>query len=329
MNNNCQKIKLLRLWDLLRQQTDEEHPMKTADICERLKQMGISSERRTLAADIFTLNEYGYEVMSCKVGKGNGYYVEDRSFSVPELKMLIDSVQGANSITENKSEELINKLANLSGSHRSDLLKRNAVKFNTIKHTNEHIYYTIDGLENALRTSNKVCIVYFHLNENGKKVYHTENGKHIIEPISLIYDSNEYYLTCYDPASGENRNYRLDRIESVELLDEMICDETRSRRRGIARYKASIFRMYGGETEKVTLKFDGSVIESIYDKFGLHTRIFPSGERFTAKVDVQVSPTFFGWVFQFVGKMRILEPQSVKEKYLKRLQGAVSSETDL
>lgn len=328
MTDNCQKIKLVKLLELLRQETDEEHPMKTNDICSRLEQMGISSERRTLAMDITMLNDYGYEVMSCRIGKSKAYYIEDRSFSIPELKVLIDAVQGSNSITEKKSEELIAKLADLSGSHRSALLKRSAVKFNTIKHTNERIYYTIDNLEKSLRTDKKISMVYYHLDENGRKIYHTEGGVHIVEPISLIYDSNEYYLTCYDAVCNENRNYRLDRIERVELLDDVICDETRSRRRGIARYKASIFRMYGGDTEKVTLEFDRNVIESIYDTFGFSTRIRPCGEWFSANVDVQISPTFWGWLFQFAGKMRILEPTSVKEKYLERLQDTINFETE-
>lgn len=328
MTDNCQKIKLVKLLELLRQETDEEHPMKTNDICSRLEQMGISSERRTLAMDITMLNDYGYEVMSCRIGKSKAYYIEDRSFNIPELKVLIDAVQGSNSITEKKSEELIAKLADLSGSHRSALLKRNAVKFNTIKHTNERIYYTIDQLEKALRTNQKICIVYYHLDENGKKIYHTDGGKHIVEPISLIYDSNEYYLTCYYKEENKNINFRLDRIESVDLLDDVICDETKNRRRGIAKYKASIFKMYGGETVKVTLEFDRKVIESIYDTFGLGTRIRPCGEWFSAKVDVQISPTFWGWLFQFAGKMRILEPTSVKEKYLERLQETINFETE-
>lgn len=323
MSDNCQKIKLLKLLELLRQETDEDHPMRTNDICSRLEQMGISSERRTLAMDIATLNKYGYEIMSRRVGKGKGYYVEDRSFSIPELKVLIDAVQASNPITEKKSEELISKLADLSGSHRSELLKRNVVKFNTIKHTNELIYYTIDSLEKALRTDKKISIVYFHLDENGEKIYHTDKGIHEVEPLSLIYDSNEYYLTCYDPDSNENRNYRLDRMERAELLDDVICDETRARRRGIARYKASIFRMYGGETRKVTLEFDSSVIESVYDTFGEETKIKPCGQWFSARVDVQVSPTFWGWVFQFVGKMRIAEPNDVRKEYIALLNKAL------
>jgi len=35
-----------------------------------------------------------------------------------------------------------------------------------------------------------------------------------------------------------------------------------------------------------------------------------------AIVDVSVSPTFYGWVFQFGGKMSILGPDEVKEELL-------------
>jgi hypothetical protein len=37
--------------------------------------MGISCERRTLAVDIQTLNDFGFEVRSRRVGKGKGYYI--------------------------------------------------------------------------------------------------------------------------------------------------------------------------------------------------------------------------------------------------------------
>ena len=195
------------------------------------------------------------------------------------------------------------------------------------KHTNEDIYTTIEQIEKALRTNRKIAIYYYHLDEQRRKVYHTENGKHIVEPISLIYDNNEYYLTCFDEETGENRNYRLDRIERVELLDETICEETVSRRRGIAHYKASIFKMYGGETVKVTLEFERGLIGTIYDKFGEKTVIKDCGNgRYSARVNVQISPTFWGWVFQFVGKMRIAAPEEVKEEYKNMLLYAMDLE---
>lgn len=122
--DNCQKIKLLKLYELLRQETDEQNPMTTMKIIDRLGKMGISCERRTLTKDMEVLNQQGYEVMSRFIGKEKGYYVEERSFSVPELKILIDAVQAASFITDKKAKEMIGKIAELGGSHRADTLLR-------------------------------------------------------------------------------------------------------------------------------------------------------------------------------------------------------------
>ena len=116
-NNN--KLKLPRLLELLRQETDEQHPMTTEMICQRLSENGIGCERRTLALDIQALNDAGYEVMCVRAGHSKAYYVEDRHFSLPELKILIDAVQAANFISEKKTAELMEKLANLSGGHNA------------------------------------------------------------------------------------------------------------------------------------------------------------------------------------------------------------------
>ena len=150
MANNWQKIKLLKLLEMLRQDTDEQHPLPTSEICSRLGAMSISCERRTLYKDIAVLNDQGFEVMWKWVGKEKGYYIEDRSFSVPELKIMIDAIQAARFITEKKTAELIDKIANLGGSHRADILKGNMVCFNTRKHSNESIYYNVGYLEDAI-----------------------------------------------------------------------------------------------------------------------------------------------------------------------------------
>lgn len=98
--DNCQKIKLLKLYELLKQETDDTHSMTTAQICQRLDQIGISCDRRTLSKDIALLNEYGYEVMEEMCGHEKGYYVIDRSFTIPELKVMMDAVHGTSFITE-------------------------------------------------------------------------------------------------------------------------------------------------------------------------------------------------------------------------------------
>ena len=81
---NFRKIKLLKLLEMLRQNTDEQHPMPTSSIISSLDQMEIICDRRTLAQDIATLNDLGYEIMTTTVGHEKAYYVEDRNFSIPE-----------------------------------------------------------------------------------------------------------------------------------------------------------------------------------------------------------------------------------------------------
>ena len=64
------KIKYLKLWDILRQETDEQHPMSTTDIIARLAALGISCDRRTLYRNIDELNEYGFEILKRKGNYG-------------------------------------------------------------------------------------------------------------------------------------------------------------------------------------------------------------------------------------------------------------------
>ena len=113
IRENYRKVKLLKLLELLRQHTDEQHPLTTNQICAAMGEMGIPCDRRIVTQDVANLNELGYEIMSIMVGHEKAYYVADRNFSVPELKILIDAVQASSFITEKKTAELVEKLAAL------------------------------------------------------------------------------------------------------------------------------------------------------------------------------------------------------------------------
>lgn len=56
---NPQKIKLLKLYEILRQHIDEDRPLSTNQLCAMLETEGISCDRRTLAEDIDILNANG------------------------------------------------------------------------------------------------------------------------------------------------------------------------------------------------------------------------------------------------------------------------------
>ncbi len=316
MKENRQKIKLLKLIELLRQETDELHPLSTNEICNRLITMGISCERRTLSKDIALLNEQGFEVMWCRVGKEKGYYVEDRSFSIPEIKILIDAVQAANFITEKKSVELIDKISALGGSHRADILKSNLVCFNTHKHSNETIYYNVGYLEDAIQQKNKVLFRYFDLDEHGEKIYRRDGHRYVVEPVSLVFHEDNYYVVIYSEKHNCTANYRVDRMDSVEVIDEPVSSKALALRNEVAGYTERVFKMYSGEATDITIQFDPALIGAVHDKFGEGTKIIRLNKSAcVATVNIQISPTFWGWIFQFAGKMIITSPESAMEKF--------------
>ena len=89
---NYQKIKLLKIMEILRQETDEEHPMTKAELCDRLISMNISCNIRSLNRDIPLLNEQGYEIMETMIGREKGYLDEYQSRSGAS-KVTIDNIR--------------------------------------------------------------------------------------------------------------------------------------------------------------------------------------------------------------------------------------------
>ncbi|MDD4290629.1 MAG: HTH domain-containing protein [Clostridia bacterium] len=107
-------IRILLIYELLKESSDEQNPMSSKTILEQLANRGAPCDRRTLYNDVKILKEYGFEVMCVKgANQTNCYYFADRVFSTPELRILSDAVQAASFITERKTERLVKKILSL------------------------------------------------------------------------------------------------------------------------------------------------------------------------------------------------------------------------
>ena len=61
----------------------------------------------------------------------------------------------------------------------------------------------------------------------------------------------------------------------------------------------------------------------IIDVFGEEVETWTASEEtFYAKVNVADSPTFYGWVFPFEGKIRIVGPEEILNKYRSMVKAA-------
>lgn len=135
-----QKLKLLYLMEILLQQTDERHPMTVPEMISELARHGVAAERKSIYNDLESLRTFGLDIVQTK-SRTTGYYIGARSFEVPELKLLVDSVQSSKFITHKKTLALIKKIEGLASIYDAQLLQRQVYVRGRVKSMNESVYY--------------------------------------------------------------------------------------------------------------------------------------------------------------------------------------------
>ncbi len=278
------------------------------------------------------LKEQGNYVKSKQIGHEKAYYMEEESYStftVPELKILIDAVQAANFVTPGKTKELVEKTARLGGTLAEQILRENIVCFNTKKHTNEEIFNIVDTLEQALVSGRKASFLYFDRDENRRIVYRKDGNRYLVDPMALIYNADNYYLMTWSDEREGIVNYRLDRMEGVKVEEDAVSEKALVSDNQVSSYTEQVFNMYGGEVIFVTLEFEDKLIGAVQDSFGEDVNIIRvSPEKCVASVKIQESPTFWGWIFQFSDEMRILSPESMRSKYKEKARAVLALSGD-
>ena len=324
---NWQKVKLLKMMDLLRAESSPAHPLTTEKISTTLINQGVNCDRKTLTKDISTLRSFGYDIGVKQIGHEKGYYVPEKQkdFSFPEIKIIIDALQAANFITREKTDDLVYKVAGLDSDQKERILATSVVCFNKRKHSNEEIYSNVGTLEEAISQRKRASFLYFDRNENGERVYRKEKQRYVVEPMALVFNEDNYYLMCFSSKYDAVTNYRVDRMDEVIVEDELVSDKAILPDDDIASYTEQVFKMYNGPVTDITVEFEDKLIGVIQDKFGEDTKIVRTAPtRCVASLKVQVSPVFWGWIFQFLGEMSIVSPEEIKNEYKKRIFDAVN-----
>ena len=283
------KLRLLRLLELLQTESDELNPISIAQITAMMKERwGIEAYRTTIQKDVEALHAAGYEIETIRSTQ-NRYYLTSRTFELPELKLLLDAVESSKFITQKKSRILASKLLSLTSRHTAVGLKRNISIADRIKPHNEHIYYYIDAINEAINMRRKISFRYFAYTSAKKKALKNDGIPYVLSPYTLTWNGDCYYVVGWSDKHGKVATFRVDRIfETPEILAEKAVVKPKE---------------YSGDQAKTTPIDDST---------------------FRLVAEVSLSPTFFAWVFQFSGKVKILKPIEAIEKYRALLQAGMS-----
>lgn len=322
-----QKMKLLYLLKILAEHTDEEHMISTQEIIDRLAANDIHAERKSIYDDIRTLQDFGYDIVQNPSRLGGGYFLAGRIFELPELKLLVDAVSSSRFITTRKSRELIAKLEKMASRYEAGKLQRQVYVAGRIKTENESIYYSIDGIHNAIQENCQIRFPY--LEWNLKKELIPRKGKEFyqVSPWALIWRDENYYLVAFDSSAQMMKHYRVDKIGTVTVLDQKREGAEQARKMDVGAYANRTFGMYGGKEEIVTLKCPERLIGVIIDRFGQSVDIMPAGEGFfKCRAKVAVSSQFFGWLAGVGKDAGIVSPKKIRDEYTQWLKELLQSQ---
>lgn len=309
------KPRILYLYKILLERTDEEHPLTTVQIMKILnEEYGITAHRTTIPKDIAALQEFGVDIVVVHSTQSK-FFVASRKFELPELKLMIDAVESSRFITSRKSESLIEKIHTLTSQEQISKLKRNNYVVDRIKPDNEQIYYIVDTINDAINEGKQISFQYYDYSGLKKKVLKNKGEVYKLSPYKLLWSGDYYYVIGYSEKKGKVINFRVDRIATIPTIlakDVIPMPEDFD----IENFSKEVFFMFSGQNVEVDLRCDNSLMKTMVDRFGEDvTTLAYDMTSFRLITEVSASPTFFGWVFGFGGKVQILGPESVKEQY--------------
>ncbi|MBO5883220.1 MAG: WYL domain-containing protein [Clostridia bacterium] len=311
-----QKLKLLYLWRIFNELTDESHGLTLAEISEELGKYEISSERKSLYDDIEMLKLFGMDIKVVRDRKVR-YYLDSHTFEIAELKLLVDAVESSKFITEKKSNSLIKKLEGFASKYDAAKLRRQVLVSGRLKAENEEIFCNVDMIHRAIAENRKICFRYFDWTASKRRELRRNGDFYKISPWALSWDDENYYLIGYDSEAECIKHFRVDKM--IELyMDKEKRDGAQSFSDfDMTVYRKQVFGMYGGEACNVIINCDASLSGVVIDRFGRDVTISDHGETFTFSAKVMLSPNFYSWVLSFGGRMKIESPPYVAEEVAK------------
>ncbi len=315
------KLALIRVGQILREYSDEKHPLTQEDIAYYLKKdYGIVIERKAISRNISLLKEAGMEIESGRVGS----YVVSREFEDSELHMLIDSVLCSRHITANYSRDLIKKLCALSNKYFKAGIKNVYSVEEWNKTENPNLFLNIDLIDAAIENGRQLRYDY---NKYGidKKLYKTSS--HVVSPYRMLLHNQRYYLMAYSEQWERMVFHRLDRITNMEQTDNPAkkLQNIPGYEKGIDYRDLASARpyLYGDKAERIGLVADAKIVDQMIDWFGKEIKI-ESMNAEKVKVSLLASPKAMEhWAMQYIDYVEVVSPESLRNRIKQMLTDAL------
>lgn len=304
--------------------TSENNPITAVEICKRLKAYGIEAERKSVCRDINTLIDSGYDILLCEDNK-RGYYMASREFEDWELKVLIDALWQAKFLPYQDTKSITDRIYKLASSESRRMLNSVTPVRSYVKSNNMWIKINIDTLLHAIRQEKKVCFKYTYTDTDKNKKLRRDGGLYVVNPYSLVWQNEHYYLIGNYDEYDNLSYYRLDRIKEIQISNEPIKPADvilgKNADTKIEAYVVQSIYQYGGEKIHLVIEVHEYMADTLIDYFGKDITFNKSGnDLYRVSVQVFNGEGLYFWLLQHGEHIRVIEPESVRYKLLEKIK---------
>lgn len=357
-----QKMKPYLVMEYLMRNTDENHAAPADAIVEYLRDdLGIDAERRSIYRDIEEINkalwllenanddvtifdaeeaieddENDAEKFIVYDKHLKGFRVVRRKYELSDIRLMAECIYASRYISQSEAERLVDIIKGFVSEEQSREIRTDALVTARQRTLNKSTLRNVSTIYDAMskmiegekHVPEKISFQYlkYTIDDLEKQTERRKGAKYIVSPYKLIINDGNYYLLAFDENSQQIRTYRVDRMKAINRLGTPRDGAEAFAAIDMKTYTQRTFSMFGGERERVSIRFVSSLLDTAVERFGRYNVSYSRSDdhHFNVSADVEISDQFFGWLCGFGTKAKLFSPNSVVEQYKEYLQKILS-----
>lgn len=336
---------------VIREHTDEDHPMKPSELAslvsdELVNELRKSSEinldinvdARTIDRHVTHLSEMGFDIIANDndniIVKGKeqknpnrSYYIES-AFGKEEIRFLIDSVLCSKVLTETNKKDMIGKLEALISKHQRKSFNYTENVSTQQNGDNISTLYSVSTVNAAIEQKKQIEFRYVSYRPGDRmkpKLEYRNDRKYQASVYHMLVHNNKMYVVCNINNYNDMSYYKLDKMTDVKILkdkDARPLNEINgwSGKNKVEGNLPHFVYMYNDAPVPITLRAPLYMMDQLVDWLGKDAS-YRKVENGMVKVNLKTSPTAMKyWALQYGEAVEILEPADLRNQIRKSAQ---------
>lgn len=360
-----QKMKPYLVMEYLMRHTDENHAESADNIAAYLQELGIDAERRSIYRDIEEINKALWlleneddadifaaeEAIETDENDSEKFIVYDRhlkgfrvvrrKYELSDIRLMAECIYASRYISQSEAERLVDIIKGFISEEQSREIRTDALVTARQRTLNKSTLRNVSTIYDAMskmiegekHIPEKISFQYlkYTIDDLEKQTERRKGAKYIVSPYKLIINDGNYYLLAFDENSQQIRTYRVDRMKAINRLGTPRDGAEAFAAIDMKTYTQRTFSMFGGERERVSIRFVSSLLDTAVERFGRYNVSYSRSDdhHFNVSADVEISDQFFGWLCGFGTKAKLFSPYTVVNdftSYLERIQNKYKGE---